>query len=473
MAQNNIAVIGLSVMGSNLALNIADNGYKVAVYNRTTKVMEEMIKNFPHNNIEGKKTLKELVNSLSKPRKIIIMVKAGEAVDAVIDNLLEYVEDGDIIIDGGNSYFKDTQRRYDYLLEKNIHYFGVGISGGEEGARRGPAIMPGGNKESYNEIRDILENISAKVNNVPCCSYTSTGGAGHYVKMVHNGIEYGDMQLISESYTVLKYLGGFSNSELEKIFEKWNNEELESYLIEITSNIFKVKDPENANDYLVDKILDKSGQKGTGKWTTEQAVDLGIDISIISNSLNARYMSALKSERVVAEKEYGQKEYQLVEDKNKLVEIVKESLFVAKLISYAQGFKLLKVAEKKYNWSFDYAEIAKIFRGGCIIQAKLLQNIIEAYTQNPKLDNLIFAPFFKTTIIKNQSSLRELIVLAVRSGIAVPSFSGALNYLDIYTTARSGANLIQAQRDYFGSHTFERVDKEGKYHYDWVGNNGK
>lgn len=470
MSKNHIAVIGLSVMGSNLALNMADNGYKVAVYNRTTSVMEEMIKNFPHNNIEGKTTIKELVDSLAKPRKFVIMVKAGAPVDAVIEQLLEYVEAGDIIIDGGNSYFKDTQRRYDYLLEKDIHFFGVGISGGEEGARRGPAIMPGGNEEAYKEIQPILEDIAAKVNDIPCCSYTSTGGAGHYVKMVHNGIEYGDMQLISEAYTILKHLGNFSNDELQNIFEKWNSEELESYLIEITANIFKVKDPD-AQGYLIDKILDKSGQKGTGKWTTEQAVDLGIDISVISSALNARYMSSFKDERVKAEKEFGSKAYELFSDREQLIKQVKESLFAAKLITYAQGFKLLQAAEKEYNWSFDYAQIAKIFRGGCIIQAKLLQNIIEAYNNNPKLENLIFDPFFKETIIKNQQSLRDTVTLAINNRIPTPSLMNAISYLDVYTTANSGANLIQAQRDYFGAHTFERTDKSGNFHYDWVGNN--
>ncbi|QWQ38602.1 NADP-dependent phosphogluconate dehydrogenase [Gemella sp. zg-570] len=469
---NNIAVIGLSVMGSNLALNIADNGYKVAVFNRTTSVMEEMIEKFPHRNIEGKKTLEELVKSLAKPRKFIIMVKAGFAVDAVIEQLLEYVEDGDIIIDGGNSFFKDTQRRYEYLSEKNIHFFGVGISGGEEGARRGPAMMPGGNEKAYEEIKAILEAISAKVNNVACCSYTSTGGAGHYVKMVHNGIEYGDMQLISEAYMILKHLGGFTNQELQEIFEKWNSEELESYLIEITANIFKVKDSES-EEFLVDKILDKSGQKGTGKWTTEQAVDLGIDISVISSSLNARYMSSFKDERVNAEKIFNRKAYEVVKDPSNLVKIVKESLFVAKIISYAQGFKLLQAAEKEYNWSFDYSQIAKIFRGGCIIQAKLLQNIIEAYEANPKLENLILDPFFKETIKNNQASLREVVILAIQNSLPVTSLSSALTYLDVYTTANSGANLIQAQRDYFGAHTFERTDKAGSFHYDWVGNNAK
>ncbi|MBU0279329.1 NADP-dependent phosphogluconate dehydrogenase [Gemella sp. zg-1178] len=469
---NNIAVIGLSVMGSNLALNIADNGYKVAVFNRTTSVMEEMIEKFPHRNIEGKKTLEELVKSLAKPRKFIIMVKAGFAVDAVIEQLLEYVEEGDIIIDGGNSFFKDTQRRYEYLSEKNIHFFGVGISGGEEGARRGPAMMPGGNEKAYEEIKAILEAISAKVNNVACCSYTSTGGAGHYVKMVHNGIEYGDMQLISEAYMILKHLGGFTNQELQEIFEKWNSEELESYLIEITANIFKVKDPES-EEFLVDKILDKSGQKGTGKWTTEQAVDLGIDISVISSSLNARYMSSFKDERVNAEKIFNRKAYEVVKDPSNLVKIVKESLFAAKIISYAQGFKLLQAAEKEYNWSFDYSQIAKIFRGGCIIQAKLLQNIIEAYEANPKLENLILDPFFKETIKNNQASLREVVILAIQNSLPVTSLSSALTYLDVYTTANSGANLIQAQRDYFGAHTFERTDKAGSFHYDWVGNNAK
>ncbi|MBF0713740.1 decarboxylating NADP(+)-dependent phosphogluconate dehydrogenase [Gemella sp. GH3] len=470
MTKNHIAIIGLSVMGSNLALNMADNNYKVAVYNRTTSVMEEMIKNSPHENIEGKTTIKELVDSLVKPRKFVIMVKAGAPVDAVIEQLLEYVQPGDIIIDGGNSFFKDTQRRYDYLLEKNIHFFGVGISGGEEGARRGPAIMPGGNEEAYKEIQPILEDISAKVNNIPCCSYTSTGGAGHYVKMVHNGIEYGDMQLISEAYTILKHLGNFSNEELQNIFEKWNSEELESYLIEITANIFKVKAPD-ATGYLIDKILDKSGQKGTGKWTTEQAVDLGIDISVISSALNARYMSSFKEERIKAEKEFGREPYELFADREQLIKQVKESLFTAKLIAYAQGFKLLQAAEKEYNWSFDYAQIAKIFRGGCIIQAKLLQNIIEAYNNNPTLENLIFDPFFKETILKNQQSLRDTVTLAIKNKVPVPSLTNAITYLDVYTTANSGANLIQAQRDYFGAHTFERTDKSGKFHYDWVGNN--
>ena len=408
--KQNIGVIGLSVMGSNLALNIADNGFEVAVFNRTTSVVDKMLEEHPHKNVVGRYSLQELVDGLEKPRKVVLMVKAGFAVDSLIDQLTPILDKGDIIIDGGNSFFKDTQRRYDLLLEKGINYFGVGVSGGEEGARFGPALMPGGDEKAYEEIRPILEAIAAKVNGIPCCSYTSTGGAGHYVKMVHNGIEYGDMQLISEAYKVLKHLGGFTNEELQQTFEEWNKGELESYLIEITANIFKVKEEDGS--YLVDKILDKSQQKGTGKWTNEQAIDLGIDVSVITAALNGRYMSNLK-------------------------------------------------------------QIAKIFRGGCIIQAKILQNIIEAYQNNPELANLIFDPFFKNVIETRQDNLREVAALAITNRLPLSAMTSAISYLDIYTTAESGANLIQAQRDYFGAHTFERTDKEGNYHYDWVGNNEK
>ena len=418
--KQNIGVIGLSVMGSNLALNIADNGFKVAVFNRTTTVVDKMLEEHPHKNVVGRYSLQELIDGLEKPRKIVLMVKAGFAVDSLIEQLTPLLEKGDIIIDGGNSFFKDTQRRYDLLLEKGINYFGVGVSGGEEGARFGPALMPGGDEKAYEEIRPILEAIAAKVNDVPCCSYTSTGGAGHYVKMVHNGIEYGDMQLISEAYKVLKHLGGFTNEELQETFEEWNKGELESYLIEITANIFKVKE-----------------------------------------------------ERVRAEQEFTRKPYAVVEDKERLKNIVKDALFISKIVSYAQGFKLLQAAEKEYNWTFDYSQIAKIFRGGCIIQAKILQNIIEAYQNNPKLENLIFDPFFKEIIETRQDSLREVAALAITNRLPLSAMTSAISYLDIYTTANSGANLIQAQRDYFGAHTFERTDKEGNYHYDWVGNNGK
>lgn len=468
--KNNIAVIGLSVMGKNLALNIADKGYKVSVFNRTTSVMEEMIKNFPHKNIQGKKTLKELVESLEKPRKIIIMVKAGGAVDSVINQLLEFVEKDDIIIDGGNSFFKDSERRYKTLKEKNINFFGVGISGGEEGARKGPAIMPGGDKESYNEIKKILEDISAKVNGNPCINYTSTGGAGHYVKMVHNGIEYGDMEIIAESYHILKNIGGFTNQQISDIFAKFNKGKLKSYLIDITSKILKVKDPD-ADGYLIDKILDKSGQKGTGKWTTIQGADLGSCISVISSALNARYMSSIKDTRILAEKEFKKNEYQKFADREKLITMVENSLYTAKIISYAQGFSLLRQAEKEYSWTFNYADIAKIFRGGCIIQAKFLQNIIEAYQNNPKLENLVFDTFFKEEIKKNIDSLRELTLLAIKNELPIMTFTSALSYFDTLKTARLSANMIQAQRDYFGAHTFNRIDKQGVFHYDWLKNN--
>lgn len=468
--KNNIAVIGLSVMGKNLALNIADKGYKVSVFNRTTSVMEEMIKNFPHKNIQGKKTLKELVESLEKPRKIIIMVKAGGAVDSVINQLLEFVEKDDIIIDGGNSFFKDSERRYKTLKEKNINFFGVGISGGEEGARKGPAIMPGGDKEAYNEIKKILEDISAKVNGNPCINYTSTGGAGHYVKMVHNGIEYGDMEIIAESYHILKNIGGFTNQQISDIFAKFNKGKLKSYLIDITSKILKVKDPD-ADGYLIDKILDKSGQKGTGKWTTIQGADLGSCISVISSALNARYMSSIKDTRILAEKEFKKNEYQKFADREKLITMVENSLYTAKIISYAQGFSLLRQAEKEYSWTFNYADIAKIFRGGCIIQAKFLQNIIEAYQNNPKLENLVFDTFFKEEIKKNIDSLRELTLLAIKNELPIMTFTSALSYFDTLKTARLSANMIQAQRDYFGAHTFNRIDKQGVFHYDWLKNN--
>lgn len=470
--KQNIGLIGLSVMGSNLALNIADHDFSVSVYNRTSSVTEKMMQEHPHKNIVAQFTLEDFVQSLERPRKVILMVKAGGAVDSLIEQLLPLLEKGDIIIDGGNSYFKDTQRRSLYLAEKDLHYFGVGISGGEEGARFGPAMMPGGNQEAYEQVRPIFEAISAKVNGNACCAYTSTDGAGHYVKMVHNGIEYGDMQLISEAYMLLKHVGGFSNEELAQTFKKYNQGDLESYLIDITAKIFEVKEGE---DYLVDKIMDKSSQKGTGKWTNEQAIDLGMDISVISAALNGRFMSVLKEERSKAEALYGERSFAPLsaEEKALWAEQVGKSLYAAKIISYAQGFKLLQAAEKQYDWKFDYSEIAKIFRGGCIIQAKLLQPIIEAYSKNKDLENLLFDPYFYQVVNENQKDLRQVLVTAIQNRVAVPAFASALSYLDVYTTKESGANLVQAQRDYFGAHTFERKDKEGSFHFDWVGLHGK
>lgn len=467
-----IGLIGLSVMGSNLALNIADHGFDIAVYNRTGSVTEKMMQNYPHERVTPRFTLEDLVQGLERPRKIILMVKAGAAVDSLIEQLVPLLEQGDILIDGGNSYFKDTQRRSTYLAEKGLHFLGVGISGGEEGARFGPAMMPGGHEAAYAQVKDIFEAISAKVNGHPCCAYTSTDGAGHYVKMVHNGIEYGDMQLISEAYMLLKHIGGFSNEELAQTFKKWNQGDLESYLIEITGNIFEVKEGE---DYLVDKIMDKSSQKGTGKWTNEQAIDLGMDISVISAALNGRFMSVLKEERTKAEQLFGERTFKPLsqEEKTLWAEQVGKSLYAAKIISYAQGFKLLQAAEKAYQWTFNYSEIAKIFRGGCIIQAKLLQPIIEAYAKNAQLENLLFDSYFQSVIENHQSDLRHVLVQAIQQRVAVPALSSALSYLDVYTTKESGANLVQAQRDYFGAHTFERKDKEGSFHFDWVGLHGK
>ncbi len=457
-----IAIVGLSVMGSNLALNIADNGFKTAVYNRTSEVTKKMIENYPHQNIEPFYDLPSMVNSLEKPRKILLMVKAGHAVDMLVEQLLPLIDEGDIIIDGGNSYFHDTQRRYDYLKTKNIHYFGIGISGGEEGARKGPAIMPGGDAEAYRKIQPILEAIAAKVNNVACCKYTSTGGAGHYVKMVHNGIEYGDMQLIAESYSLLKHIGKKDNSSLACIFDKWNEGELSSYLIEITANIFKVQQD---GQYLIDDILDISSQKGTGKWTNLEATTLGVDTSVITAALNARFDSTLKEERIIASEKFSRNN--IVEEKD-IELLVEKSLYFAKVISYAQGFKLLQTAEQTYNWRFNYAEIAKIFRGGCIIQAKLLQNIIDAYDNDPNLINLMLDDYFSSKLKEYEKFIRELVVIAVQNKISIPAFQNALAYFDSYCTANSNANLIQAQRDYFGAHTFEKISEQGVFHFDWV-----
>ena len=464
-------VIGLSVMGKNLALNVKNHGYSVSGFSIDKPEVDALAK-YEDKDLKPTYTWEEFVNSLEKPRKILIQIMAGKPVDETLQKLLPLLDKGDILIDGGNSNFHDTNRRYEEMEKHGIHFIGMGVSGGEEGALNGPALMPGGDEKAYEEVSPILEAMAAKTpTGQPCVGYIGPAGSGHYVKMVHNGIEYGDMQLISEAYKVLKHLGGFSNEELQKTFEEWNKGELESYLIEITANIFKVKEEDGS--YLVDKILDKSQQKGTGKWTNEQAIDLGIDVSVITAALNGRYMSNLKEERVRAEKEFARKPYAVVEDKERLKNIVKDALFISKIVSYAQGFKLLQAAEKEYNWTFDYSQIAKIFRGGCIIQAKILQNIIEAYQNNPKLENLIFDPFFKEVIETRQDSLREVATLAISNRLPLSAMTSAVSYLDIYTTAESGANLIQAQRDYFGAHTFERTDKEGNYHYDWVGNNGK
>lgn len=468
--KSNIGVIGLSVMGMNLALNMADNGYKVSIFNRTSSVVDKVMKEHGHENFIPTYNLEDFVNSLEKPRRVFLMVKSGVAVDMLIDQLLELLDENDIIIDGGNSYFKDTIRRTNYLKEKNIYFLGVGISGGEEGARFGPAIMPGGDREAYSYVSEMFEKISAKAYGEACCKYISKDGAGHYVKMVHNGIEYADMQLIAEAYTLLKKIAGFTNADLHDIFEKWNNTELESYLIEITANIFKVRESDR---YLLDMIVDKASQKGTGKWTNIEAIDLGVDISVITAALNGRFMSNLKDERIKGER-IIEPRVDDVENFNivieEFVELVKNALYVSKIVSYAQGFKLLNVAQKKYGWTLNFSEIAKIFRGGCIIRAKFLNDISDAFKEEENIDNLMFTKFFANEINTRLADLRKLVSIAVQSGVAVYAMTSALEYIDTYRTGQSGANMIQAQRDYFGAHTFERVDKEGSYHFDWIGN---
>ncbi|MGG1697882.1 NADP-dependent phosphogluconate dehydrogenase [Bacillus zhangzhouensis] len=468
MSKQQIGVVGLAVMGKNLALNIESRGFSVSVYNRSSSKTEEFLQESKGKNVVGTYSIEEFVQSLETPRKILLMVKAGAATDATIQSLLPHLEKGDILIDGGNTYYKDTQRRNQELAESGIHFIGTGVSGGEEGALKGPSIMPGGQKEAHELVKPILEAISAKVDGEPCTTYIGPDGAGHYVKMVHNGIEYGDMQLISESYFILKHVAGLSAEELHEVFSEWNKGELDSYLIEITADIFTKVD-EETNQPLVDVILDKAGQKGTGKWTSQSSLDLGVPLPIITESVFARFISAMKDERVEASKLIqGPEPTQSAEDKQALIEAVRKALFMSKICSYAQGFAQMKAASEEYNWDLKYGEIAMIFRGGCIIRAAFLQQIKEAYDRNPELKNLLLDPYFKNIVESYQSSLRKVISLAVEQGVPVPSFSSALAYFDSYRTAVLPANLIQAQRDYFGAHTYERTDKEGVFHTEWM-----
>ncbi|NTU16065.1 NADP-dependent phosphogluconate dehydrogenase [Bacillus subtilis] len=468
MSKQQIGVIGLAVMGKNLALNIESRGFSVSVYNRSSSKTEEFLQEAKGKNVVGTYSIEEFVLSLETPRKILLMVKAGTATDATIQSLLPHLEKDDILIDGGNTYYKDTQRRNKELAESGIHFIGTGVSGGEEGALKGPSIMPGGQKEAHELVKPILEAISAKVDGEPCTTYIGPDGAGHYVKMVHNGIEYGDMQLISESYFILKQVLGLSADELHEVFAEWNKGELDSYLIEITADIFTKKDEETGKP-LVDVILDKAGQKGTGKWTSQSALDLGVPLPIITESVFARFISAMKEERVKASGLLSGPEVKPVtENKEELIEAVRKALFMSKICSYAQGFAQMKAASEEYNWDLKYGEIAMIFRGGCIIRAAFLQKIKEAYDREPELDNLLLDSYFKNIVESYQGALRQVISLAVAQGVPVPSFSSALAYYDSYRTAVLPANLIQAQRDYFGAHTYERTDKEGIFHTEWM-----
>ena len=468
MSKQQIGVIGLAVMGKNLAFNIESRGYTVSVYNRSQSKTDEMMNEAQGKNIVPAYSLEEFVASLEVPRKILLMVKAGEATDATINQLKPLLQKGDILIDGGNTFFKDTQRRNQELSELGFHFIGTGVSGGEEGALTGPSIMPGGQKEAYNLVAPILTAISAKVGDDACCTYIGPDGAGHYVKMVHNGIEYGDMQLISESYFLLKHLLGLSAEELHEVFAEWNKGELDSYLIEITADIFKKYDDETGKP-MVDIILDKAGNKGTGKWTSQSALDLGVPLPVITESVFARYISALKDERVAASKQIqGPKPVPFTGDKQELIESIRKALYMSKIVSYAQGFAQMKAASEQYNWDLQYGDIAMIFRGGCIIRAQFLQKIKDAYDRDANLNNLLLDPYFKDIAENYQGALREVIATAVMNGIPVPCFASALTYFDSYRTETLPANLIQAQRDYFGAHTYERVDKEGIFHTEWL-----
>ncbi|MFC7783429.1 NADP-dependent phosphogluconate dehydrogenase [Rossellomorea sp. GCM10028870] len=463
-----IGVIGLAVMGKNLAWNIESRGYSVSVYNRSRKKTDEMISESKGKNVVPTYTIEEFVNSLEKPRKILLMVKAGNPTDATIEQLKPFLEKGDILIDGGNTFFGDTRRRNHELSELGIHFIGTGVSGGEEGALTGPSIMPGGQKEAYELVAPILKDIAAKVDGDPCTTYIGPDGAGHYVKMVHNGIEYGDMQLIAESYFLMKNVLGLSAEELHEVFADWNKGELDSYLIEITADIFTKKDEETGKP-MVDVILDKAGQKGTGKWTSQSALDLGVSLPIITESVFARFISAIKDERVKASKMLkGPDTKPFQGDKKALVESIRKALYMSKICSYAQGFAQMRSASDEYKWDLQYGDIAMIFRGGCIIRAQFLQKIKEAYDRESNLSNLLLDPYFKEIVESYQYALREVISAAVQNGVPVPGFSAALSYYDSYRTETLPANLIQAQRDYFGAHTYERVDKEGTFHTEWM-----
>ena len=467
--QCDIGLIGLAVMGENLVLNMESKGFHVAVFNRTTEVTDKFAATRGKGkNIHPTHTIEELLGALKKPRKVMIMIKAGKPVDQVISELVPFLEKGDVVIDGGNSLFTDTQRRCKDLEGRGIHYVGCGVSGGEEGALKGPSLMPGGPRESWEIIAPIFRKTAAQVDGEPCCRYMGPDGAGHYVKMVHNGIEYGDMQLICEAYAILNNIVGMDDKALAETFTEWNNGELDSYLIDITSQIFRKKDPETGKP-LVDVILDKAGQKGTGMWTLQSAIAQSVVISTINAAVEARVISSRKDERVAASKILPEpKPKKFTGDKKKLTDAVRNALYASKIVSYAQGMELLDAASKQYNWNLNFGDIATIWRGGCIIRAKFLNCIVDAYNRNPALHNLLLDSYF-TDIVKNtQDNWRVAVSTAVEYGVAAPAFSASLAYFDSYRSARLPSNLLQAQRDFFGAHTYERVDKPGVFHTEWI-----
>ncbi len=499
-SKSDIGLIGLAVMGQNLVLNMADHGYKVSVYNRTTSKMTEFIDEVRAHEpsaerVVGHAELEDFVKSIKTPRKIVLMVQSTavlpddrDAVDKVVDSLRPFIDKGDILIDGGNSNWNATIRRDRELTQEGFEFIGTGVSGGELGARFGPSLMPGGSKKAWKSLKPIWEAIAAKVDpktgkaiedyekGVPitegetCTTHIGTDGAGHYVKMVHNGIEYIDMQLICEAYQVMKDLLGMKPDEMSKVFADWNSGLLDSFLIEITADILQQKDPTNKRKWFVDVVLDAAGQKGTGKWTSISALDLGIPANSIAEAVFARCLSAIKEERVAASKKLkGPKDVKPVKGKKKLIEAIHDALYSSKICAYAQGFQLMAAAQDEYDWKLDFAEIAKIFRGGCIIRARFLQKITEAYQKDPKLQNLMLDPFFKKELHRCQDNWRKVVSLAVLHGVPTPAFSSALAYFDGYRSAVVPANLLQAQRDYFGAHTYERVDQPRgkKFHIDW------
>lgn len=469
MSKQQIGVVGMAVMGKNLALNIESRGYSVSVFNRSGSKTEQVIAENPEKKLVPTYTIEEFVESLEKPRRIMMMVKAGEATDKTIQSLLPHLDKGDILIDGGNTFYKDTIRRSKELENSGINFIGTGVSGGEEGALKGPSIMPGGQRDAYDLVAPILEQISAKApDGEPCVAYIGKDGAGHYVKMVHNGIEYGDMQLIAEAYDIMyKYLG-MSVEEIAAVFIEWNKGELDSFLIDITADILTKYDPETGKP-MVEIILDRAGNKGTGKWTSQSALDLGVPLPLITESVFARYISALKTERVAASEILTAPAVAAKEglDKVAFVESIRKALYFSKIMSYAQGFAQMRVASEENDWDLNYGEIAKIWRAGCIIRAQFLQNITDAYEKNAELQNLLLDDYFVDITKQYQGAVREVVATAVMAGVPVPTFSSAVAYFDSYRSAVLPANIIQAQRDYFGAHTYERTDKAGSYHFEW------
>jgi 6-phosphogluconate dehydrogenase len=471
---SDIGLIGLAVMGENLVLNMESKGYSVSVFNRSTQKVDDFLSGRAKGKkITGTHSIEELVNSLERPRKIMLMIKAGDAVDEMIETLLPLLEKGDIIIDGGNTHFPDTNRRTAFVESKGLLYIGTGVSGGEEGALLGPSIMPGGSKEAWPIVKPIFQSIAAKVDDgIPCCDWVGENGAGHFVKMVHNGIEYGDMQLITEAYQILRDLLHLDANEMHKIFKEWNEGVLDSYLIEITRDILAYKDTDGKP--LVDSILDTAGQKGTGKWTVVSSLDMGIPLTLIGEAVFSRCLSAVKAERVAASKILNGPKPVFNGDKQKFIEDIKQALYASKIVSYAQGYSLMKAAANEYKWKLNYGGIALMWRGGCIIRSAFLGKIKIAFDNNSSITNLLLDPFFKAEIEKAQSGWRNVVASAALNGISIPAISSALAYFDGYRCEKLPANLLQAQRDYFGAHTYERLDKpRGEFfHTNWTGRGG-